>query len=303
MVCVKIIAMLLNPVSWYRLGGSLKGHNAFTLLELLIVVAIIALLAAILFPAFARVQENARRATCQSNLKQLGLGVMQYSQDYDERYPPCWIGMWSEVGSPGSNTIDDNGKKTETLVDMLDPYIKSAQIWKCPSVHGSPRVQSRPSDYGYNFGLLGCDISNPDYTTGPTYTIIEGAINEPSRTIMMADIMWAASDTGGLHWVSWNNGGSDQNPETWQTSFGSEYQGPYLNRNMIALGFPQKVSGPTRSWVMIGGDWSPAGYLAYWRHFSRANVLYCDGHVKPKGVVETYSHACGDPLSEWCNGN
>src|SRR5471032_187855 len=61
--------------------------KGFTLIELLVVIAIIAILAAILFPVFARARENARRASCQSNLKQIGLGFQQYSQDYDERFP------------------------------------------------------------------------------------------------------------------------------------------------------------------------------------------------------------------------
>jgi prepilin-type N-terminal cleavage/methylation domain-containing protein len=65
-----------------------RGIGGFTLIELLVVIAIIAILAAILFPVFARARENARRASCQSNLKQIGLGIMQYTQDYDERMPP-----------------------------------------------------------------------------------------------------------------------------------------------------------------------------------------------------------------------
>ena len=70
-------------------------RSGFTLIELLVVIAIIAILAAILFPVFARARENARRTSCVSNLKQIGLGIMQYTQDYDERYPlPVWQVTW-----------------------------------------------------------------------------------------------------------------------------------------------------------------------------------------------------------------
>ena len=62
-------------------------QTAFTLIETLVVIAIIAILAAILFPVFARARENGRRAACQSNVKQILLGMMQYTQDYDEHLP------------------------------------------------------------------------------------------------------------------------------------------------------------------------------------------------------------------------
>ncbi|MDH7569634.1 MAG: prepilin-type N-terminal cleavage/methylation domain-containing protein, partial [Armatimonadota bacterium] len=64
-----------------------RRERGFTLIELLVVIAIIAILAAILFPVFARARENARRSNCASNLKQIGMGIRQYSQDYDERLP------------------------------------------------------------------------------------------------------------------------------------------------------------------------------------------------------------------------
>ncbi len=100
---------------------SLKG---FTLIELLVVIAIIAILAAILFPVFARARENARKASCMSNLKQMGLGIMQYTQDYDERFPLSRVGV---VLPNGTSTGNYPWQMT------IQPYIKSYQLFKCPS--------------------------------------------------------------------------------------------------------------------------------------------------------------------------
>lgn len=74
---------------------SRNASHAFTLIELLVVIAIIAILASILFPVFAQARDKARQATCQSNLKQLGVGLNMYAQDYDETYP-----MAQNLGSP-----------------------------------------------------------------------------------------------------------------------------------------------------------------------------------------------------------
>ncbi len=91
-----------------------ERKTGFTLIELLVVIAIIAILAAILFPVFARARENARRTSCLSNIKQMGLGMMQYMQDYDEIYPLHYNGSqrWPQI---------------------MNPYVKSNQLYQCPS--------------------------------------------------------------------------------------------------------------------------------------------------------------------------
>ncbi len=104
----------------YRLPIRTRAASAFTLIELLVVIAIIAILAAILFPVFARARENARRSSCQSNLKQLSLGVLQYVQDYDEKFP---------LRQSGTNNGQNNWFWGQTIM----PYVKSAQLYECPS--------------------------------------------------------------------------------------------------------------------------------------------------------------------------
>jgi prepilin-type N-terminal cleavage/methylation domain-containing protein len=101
--------------------NKIRTKSAFTLIELLVVIAIIAILAAILFPVFGRARENARRSSCQSNLKQIGLGLMQYTQDYDENTTPARV---------GENTATSIRLAWPVLVQ---PYIKSTQLFVCPS--------------------------------------------------------------------------------------------------------------------------------------------------------------------------
>jgi prepilin-type N-terminal cleavage/methylation domain-containing protein/prepilin-type processing-associated H-X9-DG protein len=99
-------------------------HKAFTLIELLVVIAIIAILAAILFPVFGRARENARRSSCQSNMKQIGLGILQYVQDYDETYP---------MSNKNTTTYTESGGGTGLWMVNTYPYVKSTQIYACPS--------------------------------------------------------------------------------------------------------------------------------------------------------------------------
>ncbi len=98
-------------------------RKAFTLVELLVGIAIIAVLVAILVPVFAAARERSRSATCISNLRQLGLATMQYVQDYDEALPP---GIQSVASSGKDNVVS-------TIFDEIEPYMHDTQVLQCPS--------------------------------------------------------------------------------------------------------------------------------------------------------------------------
>jgi len=167
-----------------------SSKRGFTLIELLVVIAIIAILAAILFPVFARARENARRASCMSNLKQIGLGMMMYVQDYDEQYPVGIVGD-QDVHDPhflsgstyctnmpcGIFSVSDGHNSSGYYVswmDLLQPYTKSTQIFVCPS-----QQISYYGGYGYNSYINNLKTLNPP--------VKMASLNNPSTTAMLMD--------------------------------------------------------------------------------------------------------------------
>jgi prepilin-type N-terminal cleavage/methylation domain-containing protein/prepilin-type processing-associated H-X9-DG protein len=160
-----------------------QPKNAFTLIELLVVIAIICILAAILFPVFASAREKARATVCASNLRQLGMAVFMYSEDYDERLPlsaattnvPPYFLNWNEI---------------------INPYVKDNQIWRCPSSKIPPvdGTGTPTSDYGYNaFYLNGLRLDFSNYPTASGIPI--GKVETPDQTVLLAD---AIASIGGL---------------------------------------------------------------------------------------------------------
>lgn len=149
-------------------GRSCK--KAFTLIELLVVIAIIAILAAILFPVFARARENARRASCLSNLKQIGLATVMYTQDYDEKYPPTYI----LTSQPAPGGEEWNPGTAWYWQQILYPYTKSMQLYRCPST-----TTNLPNAWHNNYGVnLYVINTNP---------LSMATINAPATTYLVMD--------------------------------------------------------------------------------------------------------------------
>jgi prepilin-type N-terminal cleavage/methylation domain-containing protein/prepilin-type processing-associated H-X9-DG protein len=144
-----------------REGGAFTSsrHPAgFTLIELLIVIAIISLLAAILFPVFNQARESARRGSCQSNLRQIGLGVSQYVQDYDDTFPH------NATTSPDDySNRPDNSSAYNNWIHKTQPYIKSWQVFICPSatkLAGQDPIGNSDTNYFGN-GVVMRNLDSP----------------------------------------------------------------------------------------------------------------------------------------------
>jgi prepilin-type N-terminal cleavage/methylation domain-containing protein/prepilin-type processing-associated H-X9-DG protein len=154
-----------------------RHSSAFTLIELLVVIAIIAILAAILFPVFAQAREKARAISCLSNEKQIGLGILQYQEDYDEKNPGGLNGYGGGSGYAG----------------QIYPYVKSTQVFLCPSDDGIT-TQGLPGTGPWRASSLAINsnTSLPNPTTpacdqmGDSYTIAR--YSAPSSTVLLFEV-------------------------------------------------------------------------------------------------------------------
>jgi prepilin-type N-terminal cleavage/methylation domain-containing protein/prepilin-type processing-associated H-X9-DG protein len=222
-----------------------KSNNSqprgFTLIELLVVIAIIAILAAILFPVFAKAREKARQITCASNEKQLGIGFMQYTQDYDETFPASGGAYYNSCGWGVG----------------IYPYVKSTGVYKCPDDPTSATAPNVPVSYAYNWSLMNIVQTTGNYAVYPGAQNIAG-LNAPSSTVLLFECQGvsfnptttASNDTSPT---------GPMDPGFWGGRFAN-------NSGQYATG-----SDPMKAVNVISSG--PV-------HTDGANYLACDGHVK-----------------------
>ena len=288
----------------------MKRHSGFTLIELLVVIAIIAILAAILLPVFAAARERARASSCASNLKQIGLALIQYTQDFDEGLAPAVVGN-------GKSSSD--GVSNYTWMDAIYPYVKSAGVFVCPSDPGySSNWPYKYAGGASNFGSYAMNASwwnnmadslaptvvmNPYTSSGSTPPCsLNNAIlddgNHPTWGYTFNAILSQIASPSTIVWVT-------ENGTTRLNAWWLDSRGPYWNyahNSMWPMLFAPRSVGQTAGFNQEEPAYSqPAGMpvftanlccgldtCASWsecndvalRHSSQANILYCDGHVK-----------------------
>lgn len=261
----------------------MNTRKGFTLIELLVVIAIIAILAAILFPVFAQVREKARSIACLSNEKQIGLAVIQYQQDYDEKNPGGLNGYGGGGGYAG----------------QIYPFVKSVAAYQCPDDSGSDKtaaglaLNSNTSTISPVCLAAGYSGSVCCATVGDSLPIAQ--YTSPSKTVLIFEVtnskyydvsteaqpapVGTASYCGGSPAGNGLGGAYNPNGYNGEPSAGTPGDG----KLKYATGLLNGIVANAGSFVAVAG-----------RHQGGANYVMADGHakyIKPAFVSPGYNAA------------
>ncbi len=242
-----------------------SGKRGFTLIELLVVIAIIAILAAILFPVFAQAREKARATACLSNLKQLGLALALYREDYDAQNVHAW--PWF-----GLNKYDWN----HTFHEVVNAYVKNRDLFRCPSMSSRTYISQPDPTLGLTGGFAMAYLMNETgWSDGANFLgdmgegIYDAKVGLPSEVVFLTEALAIHDAELGVNY-SWQDaqlGYTDSN-------------------NALYGGSPNPAPEQGLSWRdfynVPGCDWRSVGIPVTLpaRHTEGNNGLFYDGHSK-----------------------
>ena len=231
----------MNDRNFSAMKAARKG---FTLIELLVVVAIIALLAAILFPAFARARESARRSACLSNMKQIGMGLIQYAQDFDERLP-------QESDTGNNQDIPDFAKPTSppNWITLEEPYLKNWQIFACPDAINYLGDASPNTETGYDPSPVNSAVNPASDTNYAGNAVLMTTTGRPLSVIPSVSTIVFLQESSYAYAHCWNR------PAVYLSYSPSEYRW-----------WHQDNGGTTEYYTAL--------------HSAGGNLLFADGHAK-----------------------